>query len=303
MPQVAKFSGSSYIRYPGLGDSALIWLAVEIIFKPEARDGILLYNGDRNDGRGDFMAVVLDDGFVVFLMDLGSGVGLSRSVERVELGAWHNVTVQRTGGEILLHVDTQTVTRSQSGGGFSQLSLGGSLMLGGVPDLMRLPPALASDLLTGYRGCVASLTINSLPTQLLYSAVSSVAVTSCDLKSRDLVTSTRAPAPQVTRVGSKHVAPAFSGRSFLAFNSSDIYTKYVADYLGIVSIDPTNIDIFSLIGNSNLFNIRLRLTSSDSIILWAGGNTMDMDTDFIMLAVQDGFVQVVFPSLFPYLRP
>ena len=79
---MAKFSGSSYIRYPGLGDSALIWLAVEIIFKPEARDGILLYNGDRNDGRGDFMAVVLDDGFVVFLMDLGSGVGLSRSVER-----------------------------------------------------------------------------------------------------------------------------------------------------------------------------------------------------------------------------
>ena len=67
--------------------------------------------------------------------------------------------------------------------------------------------------------------------------------------------------------------------------------------------DPTNIDIFSLIGNSNLFNIRLRLTSSDSIILWAGGDTMDMDRDFIMLGVQDGFVQVVFPSLFPYLHP
>ena len=226
LPQVAKFSGSSYIRYPGLGDSALIWLAVEIIFKPEARDGILLYNGDRNDGRGDFMAVVLDDGFVVFLMDLGSGVGLSRSVERVELGAWHNVTVQRTGGEILLHVDSQTVPRSQSGGGFSQLSLADSLMLGGVPDLMRLPPALASDLLTGYRGCVASLTINSLPTQLLFSAVSSVAVTACVPESRDPASApTRAPAPQITRVGSRHVAPAFSGRSFLAFNSSDIYTK------------------------------------------------------------------------------
>lgn len=30
---------------------------------------------------------------------------------------------------------------------------------------------------------------------------------------------------------------------------------------------------------------------------------MDMDSDFIMLEVQDGFVQVVFPSLFPYLHP
>ena len=228
LPQVAKFSGTSYIRYPGLGDSALIWLTVEIIFKPEARNGILLYNGDRNDGRGDFMAVVLDDGFVVFLMDLGSGVGLSRSVQRVELGAWHNVTVQRTRGEILLHVDTQTVTRSESGGGSSQLSLSSGLMLGGVPDLMRLPPALASDLLAGYTGCVARLTINSLPTQLLYSAVSSVAVTSCESRqeSADLAPAkTRDPAPQITRVGSRHVSPAFSGRSFLAFNSSDIYTK------------------------------------------------------------------------------
>ena len=88
---------------------------------------------------------------------------------------------------------------------------------------MRLPPALASDLLTGYRGCVASLTINSLPTQLLFSAVSSVAVTPCDPEARDPVT--RDPPPQITRVGSRHVAPAFSGRSFLAFNSSDIYTK------------------------------------------------------------------------------
>ena len=75
------------------------------------------------------------------------------------------------------------------------------------------------------------------------------------------------------------------------------------DYEGIVSRDPANIDIFSLIGNSNLFNIRLRLTSPDSIILWAGGSSMDMESDFIMLAVQDGFVQVGFPSSSPYLRP
>ena len=34
------------------------------------------------------------------------------------------------------------------------------------------------------------------------------------------------------------------------------------------------------------------MTSSDAILLWAGGHNMDMDNDFIMLAVQDGLVQV-----------
>ena len=38
--------------------------------------------------------------------------------------------------------------------------------------------------------------------------------------------------------------------------------------------------------------MRLRMTSADSIILWAGGDNMDIDTDFIMLEVEDGFVQV-----------
>ena len=47
-----------------------------------------------------------------------------------------------------------------------------------------------------------------------------------------------------------------------------------------------------MIGNTNLFNMRLRMTSADSIILWAGGDNMDIDTDFIMLEGEDGFVQV-----------
>ena len=163
------------------------------------------------------MSIVMDDGFIVFLMDLGSGMGLSRSVERVSLGEWHNVTVQRMGGDISLYVDTQTVARSRSGGQSSQLSLGQYLRLGGVSDMMSLPAALSSNILSGYNGCVHSLTINSLPVQLLYSAITSVSVTSCD------------PVPgHVSTVpvsSPRHSVPAFTGRSYLAFNSSDIYTK------------------------------------------------------------------------------
>jgi len=75
-------------------------------------------------------------------------------------------------------------------------------------------------------------------------------------------------------VSATHSVPAFTGRSYLAFNSSDIYTN--------------------LIGNSNLFNMRIRMTSSDAILLWAGGHYMDLDNDFIMLEVQAGFIQFSF---------
>ena len=38
--------------------------------------------------------------------------------------------------------------------------------------------------------------------------------------------------------------------------------------------------------------MRIRITSSDGILLWAGGRYMDFENDFIMLEVQDGFIQV-----------
>ena len=161
------------------------------------------------------MSIVMDDGFIVFLMDLGSGMGLSRSVERVSLGEWHNVTVQRMGADISLYVDTQTVARSRSGGQSSQLSLGQHLWLGGVSDMMSLPAALSSNILSGYTGCVHSLTVNSLPVQLLYSAITSVSVSSCD-------PGHVSPLPVSSP---RHSVPSFTGRSYLAFNSSDIYTK------------------------------------------------------------------------------
>ena len=44
------------------------------------------------------------------------------------------------------------------------------------------------------------------------------------------------------------------------------------------------------------------MTSSDAILLWAGGHNMDMDNDFIMLAVQDGLVQVGCHFLISYFR-
>lgn len=58
--QVPFFNGSSYLRYRGLGEDALTWLELEITVKPTITNGLVLYNGHRADGFGDFMALYLD---------------------------------------------------------------------------------------------------------------------------------------------------------------------------------------------------------------------------------------------------
>ncbi len=47
-------------------------------FKAESDEGLLLYNGDRDDGQGDFMAIFLNKGFLEFAFDVGNGVAIAR---------------------------------------------------------------------------------------------------------------------------------------------------------------------------------------------------------------------------------
>ena len=76
--QVPAFNGSSYLRYPGLGGSALSWLDIVIVLKPDALNGVILYNGHRADGVGDFIALYTSDGHLEFTFDLGTGAATIR---------------------------------------------------------------------------------------------------------------------------------------------------------------------------------------------------------------------------------
>jgi len=83
----------------------LIWLEMEVVFKPSHEQGLILYNGNRNDGKGDFLALFLNQGFVEFAFDLGNGISSTRSVGVVSVGSWHTVSVSRTGREVYLSLD------------------------------------------------------------------------------------------------------------------------------------------------------------------------------------------------------
>lgn len=53
-------------------------LALELVFLARSPSGLLLYNGQKTDGRGDFVSLALRDHFLEFRYDLGKGVAVIR---------------------------------------------------------------------------------------------------------------------------------------------------------------------------------------------------------------------------------
>lgn len=174
--------------------------------RPESEDGLLLFNEDTGEAGGDFLSLAMSDGYVELVMEDGSGEVRCRGEQRLELGLWHTVRVLREGGEVSLTVDAQTPVRVSQATG-QTLSLASDLWLGGGTDSR------------GFKGCIKDLVINSLPVQLVASAVVTANLDSCHTE-----TSSHQPL-SLHSLSPHHPVPAFSGQSYLAFNSSDVYTK------------------------------------------------------------------------------
>ncbi|CAH0714863.1 unnamed protein product, partial [Brenthis ino] len=179
--KVPKFNGSSYLRLPGLGNTAQSWLDIQITLKPTNGDGLLLYDAEHPSGDGDFFSLHLRDYFVEFAFDLGSGIALVRSAYPLEQNKWHRISVSRSGRRASLRVrsrdtDTDTTRSVTSRGVARHLTLRQPMMLGGAPH--PLPQRLA--LSTSFSGCVGKLVINDEELSVVSSALGGVNVDNCD---------------------------------------------------------------------------------------------------------------------------
>lgn len=286
--KIPSFLGTSFLRHPGLGAQALIWLELELVIRPTAPEGLVLYNGDRNDGQGDFMSIFLNQGYLEFAFDLGNGIVIARSEKPLSMGDWHNVGVSRTGREATLTVDAQPSVTVLSSGAFTQLSLEQNLFLGGVPDYGILSVYLPIS--AAFNGCIQKVSVNGLPLQLSTGAISGTNIENCAhpcLQSpcgsagqcRPTLDTFTCECPigwtgwQCDRQMAEAIpTPSFKGQSFLYFNHQEIHKN--------------------LIGNSNSINLRVRVTSSHGLLLWAGGHDAAPTADFIMLGVDNGMVQL-----------
>ena len=56
--------------------------------------GLILYNGESDNGNGDFLAFGMKDGQAEFMFDVGSGMAKIRS-DHLILRDWHSIRLKR----------------------------------------------------------------------------------------------------------------------------------------------------------------------------------------------------------------
>lgn len=121
---------------PTLPDAYLTF-DIEISFKPEAPNGLLLYSGQQ-PRTGDFMSLGLNEGYVEFRYELGSGVTLIKSEEPVALGKWSTVRIGRNRKDGRLQVNDLPTLLATATGRFQGLDLLEPFYIGAVPDFDQI---------------------------------------------------------------------------------------------------------------------------------------------------------------------
>ncbi|XP_023930285.1 agrin-like [Lingula anatina] len=155
---IPEFNGNSYIERE-FNDNVLRAIAFEVWFLPTKGNGMILYCGQRANGKGDFISLNLKNGFLEFKFDLGGGPAYIKSPKRIALNVWHRVTVERRNRQGNMIINGTSVSESgQSKGTLKDLNLGQPLYIGGFKDKSSINPD--SGIKSGFHGAIQRLYIN-----------------------------------------------------------------------------------------------------------------------------------------------
>ncbi|XP_073808036.1 pikachurin isoform X4 [Danio rerio] len=153
-----KFYGYSHMTFEPLKNSYQSF-QISLEFKAEAEDGLLLYCGENEHGRGDFTSLALIRGKLHYRFNCGTGAAQIISDSSIVIGQWHTVTIFRDGMNGWLRLDNDTPVSSRSQGQYTKITFRTALFLGGAPNGYWLVRAVGTN--RGFQGCMQSLTVNS----------------------------------------------------------------------------------------------------------------------------------------------
>ncbi|XP_021927336.1 basement membrane-specific heparan sulfate proteoglycan core protein isoform X6 [Zootermopsis nevadensis] len=168
---------TSFMALPTLPD-AYLQFNIEVSFKPESTDGLILYNGQQKGGGGDFVSLGLNNSHVEFRFDVGSGPAIIKSDRPISLGEWHTVKLSRTRKQGTMYVDGEGPYSGTALGRFQGLDLVEPLYVGGVPDFRNIHRL--NGFTRGFVGCISRLLIGSVHHELVRDATLSHGVTTCE---------------------------------------------------------------------------------------------------------------------------
>lgn len=100
--------------------------------------GLIMYNGQRPGGSGDFFSFGLRNGVPEFRFDVGSGAAVIKATEPVTLNEWHTAKLERIKKHGTMYIDGRGPYRGVSPGTFQGMDLSQLLYIGGVPDFRSI---------------------------------------------------------------------------------------------------------------------------------------------------------------------
>ncbi|XP_028312279.1 pikachurin [Gouania willdenowi] len=158
-----RFYGYSHMTFEPLKNSYQTF-QITLELKADSQDGLLLYCGENEHGRGDFTSLALVQGKLHFRFNCGTGAAQIVSESVIVVGQWHTVTVFRDGMSGWLRMDNDNPISGRSQGLYTKITFRSPLYVGGSPSSYWLVRATGTN--QGFIGCIQSLTINNKATDI-----------------------------------------------------------------------------------------------------------------------------------------
>ncbi|XP_069039939.1 agrin isoform X5 [Lepisosteus oculatus] len=313
------FNGDSYLELKGLqsyGHDLQQKVSLTLVFLAKDPNGMIFYNGQKTDGKGDFISLALSDGFLEFRYDLGKGPAVIRSKERIEMDVWNTVSLERASRKGEINVNDKDRVRGESPKSrknqHTALNLKESLFIGGAPDFSRL--ARAAALKDGFKGAVQKITLMGTPVLKRANVLNSVDISMyqphpcsqsvCQngglcrplLEVYECVcqhgfTGGRCENAIIEKSAGEVEAIAFDGRTFLEYHNAVTKSQLTNEIPDPEALEvPSDQSEKALLVNR--FELSIKTEATHGLLLWSGKGVER--SDYIALALVDGRVQMTY---------
>uniref|UniRef100_A0A8D0BR09 Agrin n=1 Tax=Salvator merianae TaxID=96440 RepID=A0A8D0BR09_SALMN len=309
IPFLPEFNGFSYLELNGLQTfvpELQDKVTMEVVFLAKSPSGMIFYNGQKRDGKGDFISLALHDGYLEYRYDLGKGAAVIKSKEPIPLNTWVSVALERNARKGVMRINGGERIMGESPLPHTSLNLKEPLYIGGAPDFSKL--ARAAAISTSFVGAIQKMSIKGIPLlkeENIHGAVeiSSFRSHPCTQKPSPCqnggmcnprMESYECACPRgffgvhcekviTEKAAGDSEAIAFDGRTYIEYHNAVTKSPASLDY-------PLDISEKAL--QSNHFELSIKTEATQGLILWSGKGLER--SDYIALAIVDGRVQMTY---------
>ncbi|XP_031724782.1 agrin isoform X11 [Anarrhichthys ocellatus] len=313
------FNGDSYLELKGLhlyGQDLRQKVSMTVILMANDSNGLIFYNGQKSDGKGDFISLSLNDGILEFRYDLGKGPATIRSKEVIQLNVWNTINLERSNRKGEIMVNKKDAVRGEAPKSRKNLhvdlNLKESLFVGGAPDYSRL--ARVAALTDGFKGTIQEIILMGTPILREEHALrsSNIAMFQDHPCSQEpchngglckpmldtyeclCLNGFRGERCQNTvyeKAAGETEAIAFDGRTFIEYHNAVTKSQLTNEIPDPESLEnPSDQSEKALLVNK--FELSIRTEATQGLVLWSGKGVER--SDYIALAIVDGHVQMTY---------